>query len=470
MSEEKLNQYVDPGEFASRREPTDGRNDPSGRYPKAEYVGVSSVNNIATGARTKNVYLGGSAPGIDLDLSDEPASNYTQNQVKETATGHIIEYDDTYGRERIMLRHRTGSGVEMRADGSAIFSCTKNSIKVVAADDKIVVEGDGEVVYNGNLKMRVQGDFDLEVVGNYSVKVGGDEDKFVKGSSEEIIVENYEKRIIGNSANLVVKTSTETVLGNKNHIVKGDFDNTIEGKLLMNVKNDLLLTSQDGVIVSSPDVNVVASSLSVMGDSGTIGGANMVYYGHTAHIPRVNATSVHASQGVIATVGMTAPVFNGDLSGNASTSGKTDVANSLGSGAGSTTAPVTITPAADSDTSQPTTATITDLLNNSDLGVRVVEVDTFDDLKNAADRTADYGGISKFDLTTQAARSRLRDPNNLNNETFLGTLMSDGTIAKTYANSTPPNYGRIVSVDDIAVRGAENIGKRSAQNRLFSAT
>ena len=468
MSEEKLNQYVDPGEFASRREPTDGRNDPSGRYPKAEYVGVSSVNNIATGARTKNVYLGGSAPGIDLDLSDEPASNYTQNQVKETATGHIIEYDDTYGRERIMLRHRTGSGVEMRADGSVILSSTKNSIKVVAADDKVVVEGDGEVVYNGNLKMRVQGDFDLEVGGNYSVKVGGDEDKFVKGSSENIIVENYEKRIIGNSANLIAKTSTETVLGNKNHIVKGDFDNTIEGKLLMNVKNDLLLTSQDGVIVSSPDVNVVASSLSVMGDSGTIGGANMVYYGHTAHIPRVNATSVHATA-------MYATTFHGDLTGKADDANQADFATTAGQAPiGSAGSPGTntnnTTTAEDSDTSQPTTATITDLLNNSDLGVRVVEVDTFDDLKNAADRTADYGGISKFDLTTQAARSRLRDPNNLNNETFLGTLMSDGTIAKTYANSTPPNYGRIVSVDDIAVRGAENIGKRSAQNRLFSAT
>tara|TARA_Y100000813_G_scaffold22830_2_gene14750 strand:- start:142 stop:1539 length:1398 start_codon:yes stop_codon:yes gene_type:complete len=465
MSEEKLNQYVDKSEFASRKDVADGRNDPSGRYPKAEYVGVSSVNNIATGARTKNVYLGGSAPGVDLDLSDEPASNYTQNQVKETATGHIIEYDDTYGRERIMLRHRTGSGVEMRADGSVILSSTKNSIKVVAADDKVVVEGDGEIVYNGNLKLRVQGDFDLEVGGNYSVKVGGDEDKFVKGSSEEIIIENYEKRIIGNSANLIAKTSTETILGNKNHIVKGDFDNTIEGKLLMNVKNDLLLTSQDGVIVSSPDVNVVASSLAVMGDSGTIGGANMVYYGHTARIPRVNATSVHATA-------MYATTFHGDLNGVAD---KADEANKAGTAAiGATgtggTPTVNSTAAADSDTSQPTTATITDLLNNSDLGVRVVEVDTFDDLKNAADRTADYGGISKFDLTTQAARSRLRDPNNLNNETFLGTLMSDGTIAKTYANSTPPNYGRIVSVDEIAVRGAENIGKRSAQNRLFSAT
>ena len=465
MSEEKLNQYVDKSEFASRKDVADGRNDPSGRYPKAEYVGVSSVNNIATGARTKNVYLGGSAPGIDLDLSDEPASNYTQNQVKETATGHIIEYDDTYGRERIMLRHRTGSGVEMRADGSVILSSTKNSIKVVAADDKVVVEGDGEIVYNGNLKLRVQGDFDLEVGGNYSVKVGGDEDKFVKGSSEKLIVENYEKRIIGNSANFIAKASTETILGNKNHIVKGDFDNTVEGNTEFAVKGEILMTSADGVIVTSPDVNIVASSLSVLGDSGTIGGANMVYYGHTAHIPRVNSTSVHATA-------MYATTFHGDLNGVAD---KADEANKAGTAAiGATgtggTPTVNSTTAADSDTSQPTTATISDLINNSSLGVRVVEVDTFGDLKNATDRTADYGGISKFDLTTEAARSKLRDPNNLNNTTFIATLLSDGTISKNFVNSTAPNFGRVVSADKIALRGTENIGQQSAQTRLFTNT
>ena len=470
MTEELINKFVDPGEFSSRRDGVDGRTDPSGRYPRAEYIGVSSVNNVATGAKTKNVYLGGSAPNVDLDLSTEPTSDYTQNQVKETASGHVIEYDDTYGRERIMLRHRTGSGVEMRADGSVIISSTKNSVKITAADEKVIVEGDGEVIYNGNLKMRVAGDFDMEVGGDFNVKVGGDVEKNIRGSYIKEVIENYEKRIVGNSASFIVGAATETTFGNKNNIIKGNFDNTVEGNTEFAVKGEILMTSADGVIVTSPDVNIVASSLSVLGDSGTIGGANMVYYGHTAHIPRVNATSVHASQGVIATVGMTAPVFNGDLSGNASTSGKTDVANSLGSGAGSTTAPVTITPAADSDTSQPTTATISDLINNSSLGVRVVEVDTFGDLKNATDRTADYGGISKFDLTTEAARSKLRDPNNLNNTTFIATLLSDGTISKNFVNSTAPNFGRVVSADKIAVRGTENIGKQSAQTRLFTNT
>ncbi|MBO47723.1 MAG: hypothetical protein CMD57_01820 [Gammaproteobacteria bacterium] len=465
MTEELINKFVDPGEFSSRRDGADGRTDPSGRYPRAEYVGVSSVNNVATGAKTKNVYLGGSAPNVDLDLSTEPTSDYTQNQVKETASGHVIEYDDTYGRERIMLRHRTGSGVEMRADGSVIISSTKNSVKITAADEKVIVEGDGEVIYNGNLKMRVAGDFDMEVGGDFNVKVGGDVEKNIRGSYIKEVIENYEKRIVGNSASFIVGAATETTFGNKNNIIKGNFDNTVEGNTEFAVKGEILMTSADGVIVTSPDVNIVASSLSVLGDSGTIGGANMVYYGHTAHIPRVNSTSVHATA-------MYATTFHGDLNGVAD---KADEANKAGTAAiGATgtggTPTVNSTTAADSDTSQPTTATISDLINNSSLGVRVVEVDTFGDLKNATDRTADYGGISKFDLTTEAARSKLRDPNNLNNTTFIATLLSDGTISKNFVNSTAPNFGRVVSADKIAVRGTESMGKQSAQTRLFTNT
>ena len=465
MTEELINKFVDPGEFSSRRDGADGRTDPSGRYPRAEYVGVSSVNNVATGAKTKNVYLGGSAPNVDLDLSTEPTSDYTQNQVKETASGHVIEYDDTYGRERIMLRHRTGSGVEMRADGSVIISSTKNSVKITAADEKVIVEGDGEVIYNGNLKMRVAGDFDMEVGGDFNVKVGGDVEKNIRGSYIKEVIENYEKRIVGNSASFIVGAATETTFGNKNNIIKGNFDNTVEGNTEFAVKGEILMTSADGVIVTSPDVNIVASSLSVLGDSGTIGGANMVYYGHTAHIPRVNSTSVHATA-------MYATTFHGDLNGVAD---KADEANRAGTAAVGTagtggTPTINSTTAADSDTSQPTTATISDLINNSSLGVRVVEVDTFGDLKNATDRTEDYGGISKYDLTTEAARSKLRDPNNLNNTTFIATLLSDGTISKNFVNSTPSNFGRVVSADKIAVRGTESIGKQSAQNRLFTNT
>ena len=57
------------GEIESIANPTDGRSDPDKRFPRQDYVGVSSVNNIARGTRVKNVYIGGSVPGVDLELN-----------------------------------------------------------------------------------------------------------------------------------------------------------------------------------------------------------------------------------------------------------------------------------------------------------------------------------------------------------------------------------------------------------------
>ena len=215
---------IDPNEFSDLNNPDDGRSDPDKRFPRKEYVGVSGVNNIARGTRVANVYIGGSVPGIDLELNDEPSAQYPENQVKETSSGHIIEYDDTNGRERVMIRHRTGSGVEMRADGTVIYSSTNNALRIVAANEKVIVEGDGEVVYNGNLKMRVAGDFDLEVGGDFNVNVIGDKEENVRGSVLESISKNKTSTIMENKAETILGVDTQTVLGDKNELVKGNYE------------------------------------------------------------------------------------------------------------------------------------------------------------------------------------------------------------------------------------------------------
>ena len=171
----------------------------------------------------------------------------------------------------------------------------------------------------------------------------------------------------------------------------------------------------------------------------------MVYYGHTAHIPRINATSVHATQGVIATVGMTAPTFNGNLSGNASTAGKSAVATALGAGAGSAQATVTITPAADSDTLEPTTSVLNELLEKSTVAIKRVAIDTFGGLFDRLNRKTHYGGLSTTDLTTRQVRSRLRDPNALNNEKFTNACQAEGVLSPFFTRQSILTTDRIVS-------------------------
>jgi hypothetical protein len=449
---------IDPNELESIQNPDDGRSDPDKRFPRKEYVGVSSVNNIARGTRVKNVYTGGSIPGMDLELNEEPSTQYPENQVKETASGHIVEYDDTNGRERVMIRHRTGSGVEMRADGTVILSSTNNTLRIVAANEKVIVEGDGEVVYNGNLKMRVAGDFDLEVGGDFNVNVTGNKEERIKSSLIESVSKNKTMTVGENKAETIVGADVLTVLKDKDIMVKGAFETNVQGAIELDAGGILTLSSESKLIASSPDTSISTDNISVIAPVGTIGGADVVYYGNTAHIPRINSTSMHAT------------TFHGTLDGKASFAAKADQAGSAPPGAGSGGGTQTIETATNKTTEQPTTTLLNSALRTSPVfGIRQVEVDTFEDLKHSVDRSRSYGGITKDDLTTKSARSKLRDPNNISNETFMGEILSDGTVSKDATNAIPPKFGRAISANNTSQRGTEAIGPSNPKAKVYQS-
>jgi hypothetical protein len=462
---ESENFTIPAGKAASLKDKKDGFEDPGGVYPRVEYEEQSSVNEIARGFKRVNVELGGSVKDIDLELNDESISQYPNSQVKETASGHIVEYDDTPGSERVMIRHTTGSGVEMRADGTVIYASTKNTLRVTANDEKVVVDGDGELQYNGNLKLKVAGDFDLEVGGDFNVNVKGDMEQNITRGLIQDIAGSHEVQIIGDKSETIGGGLTSLIHGDKNNIIKGSFAENIQVDHNHAVGGTLMMTAENEVTLSTKSANIIASSLAVLGDSGTIGGANMVYYGHTAHIPRVNSTSVHATA-------MFATTFHGDLTGKADSANHADFANTAGQAPqGSAGSPGTnvnnTTTAADSNTVLPTTIIINDALEKSGVAIKRVHIDEFSELYNRLDRTVHYGGVSKVDLNTRQARSKLRDPNNINNEKFISSLIADGTVSPNITRVTPLSTGRIVGGEKVPRRGIEPLGRATNPTQLF---
>jgi len=465
MSMESENFTVPLGKVSSLKNKADGFADPTGIYPKVGYEEASSVNEIARGFKRVNVELGGSVSEIDFDLNEETVSTYPNSQVKETASGHIVEYDDTPGSERVMIRHTSGSGVEMRADGTMIYGSTKNTLRVTANDEKVVVDGDGELQYNGNLKLKVAGDFDLEVGGDFNVNVKGDMEQTIRRGLIQDIAGSYETQIIGSKSETIGGGSTSLIHGDKNNIIKGSFAEYVQVDHNYAAGGTLTMTAEQEVTLSTKSANITASSLAVLGDSGTIGGVNMVYYGHTAHIPRVNSTSVHATT-------MYATTFHGDLTGKADSANQADYATTAGQApTGAAGSPGTninnTTIAADSSTALPTTVIINDALENSGVAIKKVHIDELNQLYNRLDRTAHYGGVSKVELNTKEARSKLRDPNNVNNEQFISALIADGTISPFYTLISPLSTGRIVGGDKVPRRGTDPIGRTLNPSKLY---
>lgn len=412
----------------------DGYVDVSGTYPTRQYSGKQTTNLEARGIEENTIPYGGGDVNVNSELVDFPPSEYPYNQVRKSAAGHVTEFDDTPGRERILIKHKRGTGVEFQPDGTILLYSTKNTVRVSAGDDKVIIEGDGDITYHGNVRMRVDGDFDLEVGGNFNVTAHGDHVEDIKGGYRQDIAKNMQSLIGGNVTQHVAKNRTEMIYGQDYKSVKGNVDVITEGNAEINSKGHTMLTSQDETAISAPSINIGTKSLLVASDTGTIGGENVVYYGHTAHIPRINSTSMHAT------------TFHGTLEGNAATAtqaGRSGTAGALGASGSAGTH--TVETATNKTTAQPTNTIMTSYLDDGEFAVRQVTIDPGNVLYNQINRSADYGGVSDRTLSPTEVRSKLRDPKNQSNETFIGEVIGEGSLHGSYSNTTPDDIDRIVA-------------------------
>ena len=88
---------------------TKGFSDPSGTNPTR--IGADIPTEAISGTKAaKATYK----QTLNLDYI---APTYPNNQVIKTRSGHVIEYDDTTGKERLSLMHKSGAFIEMTPDG-----------------------------------------------------------------------------------------------------------------------------------------------------------------------------------------------------------------------------------------------------------------------------------------------------------------------------------------------------------------
>ena len=452
----------------------DGFKDASGVYPKREYVNKANTNEAARGIKRNDLYIGGGDKRLSLGLKKLPVSQYPLNQVRETVSGHVTEIDDTPGAERMLFKHRTGAGVEMRADGSVIISSTNNTIRITGGDEKVIIEGDGHIVYNGNLTLNVSGDLDMNVGGDYNLKVAGDKIEQIDGSQATRVEKNSELKVIKNRSEYTRGTVSEMIFGSRNNVIKQNFNNTVEGQMTNFVKGDLILTTQDEIVVTSPNINMAAKSLTVIGDSGTMGGENIIAYNYNMYTGHsITAGDTVSTTTVIASETMTSKEFVGSLTGNADTATQAGTAGTAGAlgASGSAGTKVTGTSASVDTTATvlPSTAIINDYTTKSSKGVRKVSIDPNDIMVNQLDRTSETGGISTRKLSTAEVRSKLRDSKTAANNTFITSMIAQGLLNSNYMLAVPSEIGRIVGPEPSVGRNSRTIGNSSAnKNRGFT--
>jgi hypothetical protein len=253
--------------------------DSNGEYPRFKHWDESSIPKAARGLEIHDLWGVGSYQNVNLNYNFTKPSTYPDNQVNESPHGHIIEVDDTPGNERVMIRHRSGAGIDMRPDGSIIISSRRNRMQYVTGDDLLIVDGDCSIVHKGNVKMEVAGDFDVNVGGDYNLTVGGQVNKRIKGSEISCVEKNITETVVGTKAEKILGNRSSTVIGHRTDIVDGEFDLLVDDKAEFKFSDNLRVSSNKDINFASEAFQTVSKSVGVIAPEGTIGGEDVNHFG-----------------------------------------------------------------------------------------------------------------------------------------------------------------------------------------------
>ena len=460
---EKRRQVFGEGKEETQGIPRTGFSDASGEYPSQEYYFATSTNKAAKGETTTKLYSSGGDLGVSIELPDQKPSQYPFNQVQQTATGHSWEIDDTPGGERIIMKHRTGSGLELRADGSILFSAVNKKVEVTGGDHTVIVEGEGNLVYKGNLNVRVTGDYNLQVDGNVNVTSAGNREDITHGNYTTNVDKNSNHTVKGSKRTQVVGEHTHTILGGNNLFVKGDQRNWVQGDVELTSGGSLITTAEKEWAASSETTNITGLTVSVLGTKGTIGGTLVDHYGKAySGPPDGEGNGGTTFYGTL--VGKAAEAITADFANKAGMTpfanyaphaGKAQTAVKAGS-LDTVLAPTTdeaekyetIFPFIETAPSapEPTSELIVPHLAVSNFGIRKVVIDTDIDDPNSLIakilKTDDYEKLFDRDPTIDEIRSKLRDEANFNNKAFTGKLVAAGLLSSEFAKATDGKIGR----------------------------
>jgi len=132
---------------------------------------------------------------------------YPYNNVMETESGHVKEYDDTPGYERIMERHKSGTQYEIAANGSKTERVVRDNYQLVVGEDTLEVYGNVSIIVSSNA--------DIAVAGNINVAAGGDINATADGNITLKTTDSVNKRVVLDAntlvkGNLVVNQTTTT--------------------------------------------------------------------------------------------------------------------------------------------------------------------------------------------------------------------------------------------------------------------
>tara|TARA_X000001382_G_scaffold39446_1_gene26385 strand:+ start:795 stop:1775 length:981 start_codon:yes stop_codon:yes gene_type:complete len=210
-----------------------GFNDPNGVYPKQELLKEQDTNRLARGLTADTIVQSKiEAAGEHKEHATaneagdhnwaEPETpfdaKYPKNHVYQSESGHVQEFDDTEGAERIHTYHKAGTFEEIHPDGSKVIKVIGDDYELLLGKKFVHVSGNANILVDGQSTFYVKGDSDIQVDGNVKQVVGGNVEQEITGNVEQDITGNFKV----DAATIEMKSSGSiNIETNGNMVLKG---------------------------------------------------------------------------------------------------------------------------------------------------------------------------------------------------------------------------------------------------------
>ena len=170
---------------------------------------------------------------------------YPYNNVTQTEAGHSFELDDTPGRERVRLQHRSNTFIEMHPNGDEVHKIYGNGYEIILKDKNVLIKGVCNITIQGNSVLHVQGDSYNQVDGNVYQQVNGKVNQLVQGDCEQTIQGDFDINVSGD-----VNMSATNVNINGDLNVRGDVASTQSIAAQGNISADLSVSALKSIETS----------------------------------------------------------------------------------------------------------------------------------------------------------------------------------------------------------------------------
>jgi len=141
-----------------------------GRDPRDAWLFVQRICGVCT-----TVHALASVRSVENALGLEIPYNaqYPMNHARVTESGHVQEFDDTSGSERIHTYHRSGTFTEIDANGTTVNRIVGDSFEIMERNGNVLIRGTANITVMGDNNIYVSNDSNIDVLGNVNMTVGG---------------------------------------------------------------------------------------------------------------------------------------------------------------------------------------------------------------------------------------------------------------------------------------------------------